>query len=129
MSGRGQKRSGARDVYGREDVALLTPAEAAEADRVAREVHGIAERLLMESAGRAAAAVVDRLFPRSGRSGGELIPGETIMRNDMRKMLRGKIHRATITGADLHYEGSVTIEFPDGTRRAFVPDFVQRAEK
>jgi aspartate 1-decarboxylase len=32
------------------------------------------------------------------------------MRNDMRKMLRGKIHRATITGADLHYEGSVTID-------------------
>ena len=27
----------------------------------------------------------------------------------MRKMLRGKIHRATVTGADLHYEGSVTI--------------------
>ncbi len=32
------------------------------------------------------------------------------MSNDMRKMLRGKIHRATITGADLHYEGSVTID-------------------
>jgi aspartate 1-decarboxylase len=28
----------------------------------------------------------------------------------MRKMLRGKIHRATVTGADLHYEGSVTID-------------------
>ena len=28
----------------------------------------------------------------------------------MRKMLRGKIHRATITGADLHYEGSVTLD-------------------
>lgn len=27
-----------------------------------------------------------------------------------RKMLRGKIHRATVTGADLHYEGSVTID-------------------
>jgi aspartate 1-decarboxylase len=25
-------------------------------------------------------------------------------------MLRGKIHRATVTGADLHYEGSVTID-------------------
>ena len=38
MSGRGQKRSGARDVYGREDVPLLTPAEAAEAhpDRIGR---------------------------------------------------------------------------------------------
>ncbi|MFT4572244.1 MAG: aspartate 1-decarboxylase [Candidatus Binatia bacterium] len=28
----------------------------------------------------------------------------------MRKMLRGKIHRATVTGADLDYEGSVTID-------------------
>jgi aspartate 1-decarboxylase len=25
-------------------------------------------------------------------------------------MLRGKIHRATVTGADLHYEGSVTVD-------------------
>ena len=30
----------------------------------------------------------------------------------MRTMLRGKIHRATVTGADLHYEGSITID-PD----------------
>src|ERR1700687_1380259 len=28
----------------------------------------------------------------------------------MRTMFRGKIHRATVTGADLHYEGSVTID-------------------
>lgn len=28
----------------------------------------------------------------------------------MRTMLKGKIHRATVTGADLHYEGSVTID-------------------
>ena len=27
-----------------------------------------------------------------------------------RSMLRSKIHRATVTGADLHYEGSVTID-------------------
>lgn len=27
-----------------------------------------------------------------------------------RNMLRSKIHRATVTGADLHYEGSVTID-------------------
>ena len=42
-----------------------------------------------------------------------------------RNMLRSKIHRATVTGADLHYEGSVTIDtnlrvlpLPD---RAFLP--------
>jgi len=28
----------------------------------------------------------------------------------MRIMLRSKIHRATVTGADLHYEGSATID-------------------
>jgi aspartate 1-decarboxylase len=27
-----------------------------------------------------------------------------------RKLLRGKIHRATVTDADVHYEGSVTID-------------------
>jgi aspartate 1-decarboxylase len=28
----------------------------------------------------------------------------------MRTMLRGKIHRATVTGADVNYEGSVTVD-------------------
>jgi aspartate 1-decarboxylase len=28
----------------------------------------------------------------------------------MRSMLRGKIHRATVTGADLEYEGSISID-------------------
>ncbi|HYC23047.1 MAG TPA: aspartate 1-decarboxylase [Candidatus Bathyarchaeia archaeon] len=28
----------------------------------------------------------------------------------IRKMLRGKIHRATVTRADLHYEGSITVD-------------------
>lgn len=28
----------------------------------------------------------------------------------MRKLLRGKIHRATVTEANLHYEGSITID-------------------
>ena len=27
-----------------------------------------------------------------------------------RKILKSKIHRATVTGADLHYEGSITID-------------------
>lgn len=27
-----------------------------------------------------------------------------------RRMLKGKIHRATVTEADLHYEGSITID-------------------
>jgi aspartate 1-decarboxylase len=28
----------------------------------------------------------------------------------IRRMLEGKIHRATVTGADLHYEGSIAID-------------------
>ena len=28
----------------------------------------------------------------------------------MREMVVGKIHRATVTGADLHYVGSITVD-------------------
>ena len=28
----------------------------------------------------------------------------------MRQMLKGKIHRATVTGADLNYNGSITVD-------------------
>ena len=31
-------------------------------------------------------------------------------KQSMRKVLRGKIHRAKVTGADLHYEGSITVD-------------------
>jgi aspartate 1-decarboxylase len=39
----------------------------------------------------------------------------------MRTMLRGKIHRATVTGADLHYEGSVTIDAELLARADIIP--------
>jgi len=39
----------------------------------------------------------------------------------MRNMLRGKIHRATVTGADLHYEGSVTIDLDLLERADIIP--------
>src|SRR6202158_1243863 len=39
----------------------------------------------------------------------------------MRTMFRGKIHRATVTGADLHYEGSVTIDVDLLERADIVP--------
>ena len=42
----------------------------------------------------------------------------------MRTMLRGKIHRATVTGADLHYEGSVTID-PELLDRADILPYQQ----
>lgn len=35
---------------------------------------------------------------------------ETMRMEVMRPMVQGKIHRATVTGADLHYVGSVTID-------------------
>jgi aspartate 1-decarboxylase len=38
-----------------------------------------------------------------------------------RNMLRSKIHRATVTGADLHYEGSVTVDAELLTRADIVP--------
>jgi len=39
----------------------------------------------------------------------------------MRTMLRSKIHRATVTGADLHYEGSVTIDLDLLERADIIP--------
>ena len=71
----------ARDVYGQAHVPLPTAREAAEADRIARERFGVSERLLMECAGRAAALVLHRSYPRglvvgvagSGNNGGDLL--------------------------------------------------------
>ncbi|MGK7312196.1 MAG: NAD(P)H-hydrate dehydratase [Candidatus Longimicrobiales bacterium M2_2A_002] len=65
-------------LFGREHVALLTADEAAALDRRARE-GGIPERALMENAGRAAAQVIQRLYPTgpvlavvgSGNNGGD----------------------------------------------------------
>jgi ADP-dependent NAD(P)H-hydrate dehydratase / NAD(P)H-hydrate epimerase len=68
-------------VCGRAGVAALSAAAAAEQDRRAREVLGIPERVLMESAGRALALVLNRLYPRGrvlavvgrGHNGGDAI--------------------------------------------------------
>jgi hydroxyethylthiazole kinase-like uncharacterized protein yjeF len=70
-----------RGTFGREHVALLTAAEAATLDRDARERHDVPGRVLMENAGRSAALVVQRLFPRgrviavlgSGNNGGDAL--------------------------------------------------------
>ena len=67
-------------VYGRADVALLTADQAAAIDRRARE-QGVPERALMENAGRAAAQVIQRLYPSgrvvvvvgSGNNGGDAL--------------------------------------------------------
>lgn len=66
-------------VRGGVHVAAVTPAEAAAHDRAARETHDVPERVLMENAGRAAAAVLHALHPRgrivvvagSGNNGGD----------------------------------------------------------
>lgn len=75
-----QSRRSAGEVYGRAVLPLPTAAEAAAADQAAREQVGIPERVLMESAGRAAALVLHRLYPGgriagvagSGNNGGDL---------------------------------------------------------
>ncbi|HBJ80721.1 aspartate 1-decarboxylase, partial [Pseudothermotoga sp.] len=41
-----------------------------------------------------------------------------------RKMLKSKIHRATVTEADLNYEGSITID-EDLMERADILEFEQ----
>ncbi|MBW3554928.1 MAG: NAD(P)H-hydrate dehydratase [Gemmatimonadetes bacterium] len=61
-------------VYGRERVALLTADEAAALDQRARSELAIPGRALMESAGRAAAEVIDRLHP-AGRIVAVVGPG------------------------------------------------------
>lgn len=89
MTGRRSRRVAACDVFGREHVPLVTPQEAAALDRSARERQGVPERVLMESAGRAAACVLDRLFPRgkvavaagSGNNGGDAIVLARVLRS------------------------------------------------
>jgi ADP-dependent NAD(P)H-hydrate dehydratase / NAD(P)H-hydrate epimerase len=76
-------------VFGRVDVPLLTAAEAAAADRSARERHGVPERVLMENAGRAAALIIEQLYPRgrvvgvagSGNNGGDLLVVLRVLRS------------------------------------------------
>lgn len=78
-----------RDVYGREQVALVTAAEAASVDAAARERHGVVERVLMENAGRAAALVLDRIEERgrvavlagSGNNGGDALVMARVLRS------------------------------------------------
>lgn len=75
-------------VYGRLHVPLLTAEQAAAADRDARESFGIPDRVLMESAGRAAALVFEKLHPRgrvlgiagSGHNGGDLLVMMRVLR-------------------------------------------------
>ncbi|MBR9989050.1 MAG: NAD(P)H-hydrate dehydratase [Gemmatimonadetes bacterium] len=68
-------------VFGRQHVPLPTSTEAAAADRTAHQRYHVPDRVLMESAGRAAALVLQRLHPRgrivgvagSGHNGGDLL--------------------------------------------------------
>lgn len=69
------------DVFGVASVPLPDAAEAAAADRSAREDHGMPAPVLMENAGRAAALVLQRTFPDgpvvvlagSGNNGGDAV--------------------------------------------------------
>lgn len=67
--------------YGRLDVPAPTGRESADFDRHAIEVLGVPQPVLMENAGRSAAAVLDRLWPRgtvvglvgAGNNGGDAL--------------------------------------------------------
>ena len=75
-------------MFGRVHVPLPTAEEAAAADRTAREQHGVPERVLMESAARAAALVLHRMHPTgrivgvagSGNNGGDLLVMMRVLR-------------------------------------------------
>lgn len=75
-------------VYGRLHVPLPTAEQAAAADRNAHEKFGVPDRVLMESAGRAAALVLQKLHPRgrvlgiagSGHNGGDLVVMMRVLR-------------------------------------------------
>lgn len=68
-------------VFGRKEVPLLTADEMREWDRRAQAEHGIPERVLLESAGRAAARVLHDLYPEGrvaaavgrGNNGGDAL--------------------------------------------------------
>ncbi|HEX2165944.1 MAG TPA: NAD(P)H-hydrate dehydratase, partial [Longimicrobiales bacterium] len=68
-------------VFGRLNVPLPTAAQAAQADRTAHDDFGVPGRVLIESAGRAAALILQRLYPHgrivgvagSGHNGGDLL--------------------------------------------------------
>ena len=76
------------DLYGVERLPLPRAAEMTEIDRRAREEHGVPERLLMESAGRAIAQVVQQFFPEgkvvaavgSGHNGGDAFIALRVLR-------------------------------------------------
>jgi ADP-dependent NAD(P)H-hydrate dehydratase / NAD(P)H-hydrate epimerase len=74
MNSRGAEASGSAGVFGVTDVPLPLAGEAADADRRALEEWQVPDRVLMESAGRAAAMVLQRLYPE-GRVVGVAGPG------------------------------------------------------
>lgn len=74
-------RGSLRGAYGRETVPLLSAAEMRAWDERAIRQDGVCERVLMENAGRAAASVIQRLFPEGrivaavgrGNNGGDAL--------------------------------------------------------
>lgn len=99
-----------RDVYGSGTVWALTALESAELDRRAVEEHGVPDGVLMESAGRAAAQVIDRLFPRgrvlavvgSGNNGGDALVALRTLRSWGRDVARVAVGSRSPDAALLH---------------------------
>ncbi len=83
------------DLFGVERLPLPRAPEMAEIDRRAREEHGVPERLLMESAGRAIAQCLQHFYPEgrvaaavgSGHNGGDAYIALRVLRSWGREVL------------------------------------------
>jgi len=119
-------------LFGRDHVPAVTPAEASALDRTARESGGIPERVLMESAGRAAALVLDRLFPRgrvaviagSGNNGGDAVVVGRVLRAWGRAVTIVAVGTKPPDAALLHGDGLAFLAAPELERCLLDADVV-----
>jgi ADP-dependent NAD(P)H-hydrate dehydratase / NAD(P)H-hydrate epimerase len=99
-----------RGTVGAEDVPLLSAAEMRAWDERAIQRVGIPERVLMESAGRAAAAVIQRLYPRGrvvaavgrGNNGGDALVALRTLRSWGREVGIVAVGEASLQPSLLH---------------------------
>lgn len=119
-------RVSAPGVFGRGRAWLLTAAQARAADERAFEHHGIAGRVLMENAGRAAALVLSRLFPHArvavlaggGNNGGDaVVLARTLLAWGREAVL---VPAAATPPATLHHGWEVPLAGPEAIASADV---------
>ncbi|UCC74543.1 MAG: NAD(P)H-hydrate dehydratase [Gemmatimonadota bacterium] len=114
------------DLYGVERLPLPRAREMAEIDRRAREEHDVPERLLMESAGRAIAMVIQHFFPEgrvvaavgSGHNGGDAYIALRVLRSWGRQVLAVQAGTQP-PDAVLTHRWDVPVESAENATRAF----------